>query len=52
MSSAAETSSATRINPVVELRRDGEIAVLSVNSPPVNALSAQVRELLGATKRT
>jgi 3-hydroxyacyl-CoA dehydrogenase len=44
MSSAAETSSATRINPVVELRRDGEIAVLAVNSPPVNALSAQVRE--------
>lgn len=44
MSSAAETSSATRINPVVELRRDGEIAVLTVNSPPVNALSAQVRE--------
>ncbi|MGF9758525.1 3-hydroxyacyl-CoA dehydrogenase NAD-binding domain-containing protein [Microvirga sp. 0TCS3.31] len=37
-------SSATRINPVVELRRDGEIAVLAVNSPPVNALSAQVRE--------
>ncbi|MBM6579081.1 enoyl-CoA hydratase/isomerase family protein [Microvirga sp. BT689] len=44
MSSAAETSSATRINPVVALRRDGEIAVLTVNSPPVNALSAQVRE--------
>lgn len=44
MSSAAEMSSATRINPVVELRRDGEIAVLAVNSPPVNALSAQVRE--------
>ncbi|MBF9196331.1 enoyl-CoA hydratase/isomerase family protein [Microvirga sp. BT290] len=44
MSRAAETSSATRINPVVELRRDGEIAVLAINSPPVNALSAQVRE--------
>jgi len=44
MSSAAEMSSATRINPVVELRREGEIAVLAVNSPPVNALSAQVRE--------
>ncbi|WP_307826297.1 3-hydroxyacyl-CoA dehydrogenase NAD-binding domain-containing protein [Microvirga arvi] len=32
------------MNPVVALRRDGEIAVLTVNSPPVNALSAQVRE--------
>ncbi|MEE1656052.1 3-hydroxyacyl-CoA dehydrogenase NAD-binding domain-containing protein [Microvirga sp. CF3062] len=32
------------MNPVVELRRDGEIAVLAINSPPVNALSAQVRE--------
>lgn len=44
MDTAAETTSATRINPVVELRRDGEIAVLAINSPPVNALSAQVRE--------
>jgi 3-hydroxyacyl-CoA dehydrogenase len=44
MDSAAETSSATRINPVVELRRDGDVGVLAVDSPPVNALSAAVRE--------
>src|SRR3712207_5829554 len=44
MDTAAETSSATRINPVVELRRDGEIGVIAVDSPPVNALSAAVRE--------
>ena len=29
---------------VVDLTLDGEIAVLTVDSPPVNALSAQVRE--------
>jgi 3-hydroxyacyl-CoA dehydrogenase len=34
----------TRINPVVELAREGDIAVLTVNYPPVNALSTQVRE--------
>ena len=39
-----ETTSSTRINPVVELARKGEIAVLTVDSPPVNALSARVRE--------
>jgi 3-hydroxyacyl-CoA dehydrogenase len=33
----------TAINPVVDLASDGEIAILSVNSPPVNALSQQVR---------
>ncbi|MDP8918269.1 MAG: 3-hydroxyacyl-CoA dehydrogenase NAD-binding domain-containing protein [Pseudomonadota bacterium] len=44
MDTAAETASPTRINSVVELARDGEIAVLTVDSPPVNALSAQVRE--------
>lgn len=44
MTNAAETVPATRINPVVELRREGDIAVLVVDSPPVNALSAQVRE--------
>jgi 3-hydroxyacyl-CoA dehydrogenase len=44
MDTAAETASTTRINSVVELARDGEIAVLTVDSPPVNALSAQVRE--------
>jgi 3-hydroxyacyl-CoA dehydrogenase len=31
------------INPVVDLAADGEIAILSVNYPPVNALSQQVR---------
>ncbi|HEV2558176.1 MAG TPA: 3-hydroxyacyl-CoA dehydrogenase NAD-binding domain-containing protein [Microvirga sp.] len=35
---------ATRINPVVDLAREGEIAILTIDSPPVNALSAQVRE--------
>ena len=32
------------INAVTDLTRDGEIAVLTVNSPPVNALSAAVRQ--------
>jgi len=31
------------INPVVDLAADGDIAILSVNHPPVNALSQQVR---------
>ncbi|TMQ18187.1 MAG: 3-hydroxyacyl-CoA dehydrogenase [Deltaproteobacteria bacterium] len=31
------------INPVVDLAMDGDIAILSVNHPPVNALSQQVR---------
>ncbi len=31
------------INPVVDLAADGDIAVLCVNHPPVNALSQQVR---------
>ena len=30
----------TAINSVTDLARDGEIAVLTLNSPPVNALSA------------
>jgi 3-hydroxyacyl-CoA dehydrogenase len=34
----------TAINAVTDLSHDGEIAVLSVNSPPVNALSIAVRE--------
>jgi 3-hydroxyacyl-CoA dehydrogenase len=32
------------INEVVDLKADGNIAVISVNSPPVNALSQNVRE--------
>ncbi|OYU15823.1 MAG: 3-hydroxyacyl-CoA dehydrogenase [Alphaproteobacteria bacterium PA4] len=39
----------TAINSVVDLGRDGEIAIVTVNSPPVNALSADVRDgLAGA----
>jgi|HubBroStandDraft_1064217.scaffolds.fasta_scaffold00022_8 3-hydroxyacyl-CoA dehydrogenase len=36
------------INPVTDLTIDGEIAVLTLNSPPVNALSAAVRDGLKA----
>jgi 3-hydroxyacyl-CoA dehydrogenase len=32
------------INSVTDLTREGDIAVLTLNSPPVNALSADVRE--------
>jgi 3-hydroxyacyl-CoA dehydrogenase len=31
------------INPVTTLERDGEVAVLTITSPPVNALGQQVR---------
>ena len=34
----------TAINEVVDLSKDGDIAVVTVNSPPVNALSANVRD--------
>ena len=34
----------TAINPVADLSKDGDIAVLTLNSPPVNALSAAVRD--------
>jgi len=34
----------TAINPVTDLSRDGEIAIVTLNSPPVNALSAAVRD--------
>jgi len=34
----------TAINPVTDLSKDGEIAVITLNSPPVNALSAAVRD--------
>lgn len=34
----------TQINEVTTLTRDGDIAVVTLNSPPVNALSANVRE--------
>ena len=39
----------TAINSVVDLRHDGDIAIITVDSPPVNALSADVRDgLAGA----
>jgi 3-hydroxyacyl-CoA dehydrogenase len=34
----------TAINPVTDLSTDGDIAVITLNSPPVNALSANVRD--------
>jgi 3-hydroxyacyl-CoA dehydrogenase len=34
----------TAINPVTDLRQNGEVAVLTLDSPPVNALSARVRQ--------
>ena len=34
----------TAINPVADLSNQGDIAVLTLNSPPVNALSAGVRD--------
>ena len=38
----------TAINTVVDLSKDGEIAVITVDSPPVNALSADVRDGLAS----
>jgi 3-hydroxyacyl-CoA dehydrogenase len=32
------------INSVTELTQDGDIAIITLNSPPVNALSANVRD--------
>jgi 3-hydroxyacyl-CoA dehydrogenase len=34
----------TRIDPVIDLTLEGEVAVLTIDSPPVNALSAAVRD--------
>src|SRR6201999_1075420 len=34
----------TAINPVTDLSKDGNIAIVTLNSPPVNALSAAVRD--------
>jgi 3-hydroxyacyl-CoA dehydrogenase len=34
----------TEINSVTTLTRDGDVAVITLNSPPVNALSANVRD--------
>src|ERR671912_689402 len=41
---APSDADTTPINPVVALTRAGEIALLTIDSPPVNALSAPVRE--------
>ena len=38
----------TAVNDVVDLSNEGEIAVITVNSPPVNALGANVRDGLAA----
>ena len=38
----------TAINQVTDLTIDGDVAVLTLNSPPVNALSANVRDGLAA----
>jgi len=34
----------SQINPVTDLTLDGDVAVITLNSPPVNALSAAVRK--------
>ena len=34
----------SQINPVTDLTLDGDVAVVTLNSPPVNALSAAVRQ--------
>jgi 3-hydroxyacyl-CoA dehydrogenase len=34
----------TAINPVTDLSKDGDVAIVTLNSPPVNALSAAVRD--------
>jgi 3-hydroxyacyl-CoA dehydrogenase len=34
----------TAINPVTDLSKDGDIAIITLNSPPVNALGAGVRD--------
>jgi 3-hydroxyacyl-CoA dehydrogenase len=39
------------VNDVTDLSSDGEIAVISLNSPPVNALSAKVRDGLAEAFR-
>jgi len=42
----------TDINPVTDLTNDGEVAVITLNSPPVNALSEVMREgLIAAVKQ-
>ena len=38
----------TAINSVVDLARDGEVGVVTIDAPPVNALSVTVRDGLVA----
>ena len=40
---AEEETTMSAINAVTDLAREGDIAVITINSPPVNALSADVR---------
>jgi 3-hydroxyacyl-CoA dehydrogenase len=42
----------TAVNPVTDLSTDGEVSVITLNSPPVNALSQAVREGLDQALRT
>jgi 3-hydroxyacyl-CoA dehydrogenase len=42
----------TAVNSVTDLSTDGEVSVITVNSPPVNALSQAVREGLDQALRT
>src|SRR3954447_11297477 len=44
MDGATDTAFKGNINPVTDVTVDGEIGILTIHSPPVNALSAQVRE--------
>src|SRR4051794_35412526 len=44
MDDATDTAFKGNINPVTDVTVDGEIGILTIHSPPVNALSAQVRE--------
>jgi 3-hydroxyacyl-CoA dehydrogenase len=41
---AEEETSMSAINAVTDLSREGDIALVTINSPPVNALSADVRD--------
>ena len=40
------------INASVDLRRDGEVAVVTADNPPVNALKHEVRAGLAEALRT
>jgi len=41
---ARNTQDMTAINPVTDYTLEGDVGVVTLNSPPVNALSAQVRD--------